>query len=180
VKHRSLTGWLVAAVCFGPFIVALLIYYSPLGRDWLPQLPGSREVLAQPIALPATWRAGAGEPAVWQLVYASTRPCEDECARHLGRLLQVQLALGRDQDRVSRALWHVGSLPELDDFKLTARSLESAEGATLAAALGAEPLEQGRVLVAAPRGEVIVSYPPEVEQKELLRDLKRLLGGPAS
>jgi len=33
------------------------------------------------------------------------------------------------------------------------------------------------VLVANPRGLVIVSYPPDVEQKELLRDLKRLLTG---
>jgi hypothetical protein len=31
--------------------------------------------------------------------------------------------------------------------------------------------------VADPRGELIVSYPPDVEQKGLLRDLKRLLSG---
>ncbi len=35
----------------------------------------------------------------------------------------------------------------------------------------------GRVYVADPRGFVILSYPPDVEQKELLRDLKRLLAG---
>jgi hypothetical protein len=36
------------------------------------------------------------------------------------------------------------------------------------------------VLVADPRGEVILSYPPDVEQKELLRDLERLLAGSGS
>ena len=35
----------------------------------------------------------------------------------------------------------------------------------------------GRVFVADPRREVILSYPPDVEQKELLRDLERLLSG---
>ena len=180
MKHKSSTGWLVALVCFGPFVVALLIYYSPFGRDWLPQLPGSRELLAQPVALPASWRAADGESADWQLIYASMNRCEEQCALHLGRLLQVQVALHRDQDRVSRVVWHVGALPELNDLELTARSLESAEGSRLVAALGAARFSQGRVFVADPRGDVILSYPPDVEQKELLRDLKRLLAGSAS
>ena len=47
-------------------------------------------------------------------------------------------------------------------------------------ALGAQRLEVGRVYVADPRGYLIVSYPAEVEQKELLRDLKRLLSASGS
>jgi hypothetical protein len=47
----------------------------------------------------------------------------------------------------------------------------------MVAALGAERIGDGRVYVADPRGDVILSYPAEVEQKELLRDLKRLLAG---
>ena len=31
VKHKSFAPWLVALVCFGPFAVALFIYYGPLG-----------------------------------------------------------------------------------------------------------------------------------------------------
>ena len=45
----------------------------------------------------------------------------------------------------------------------------------VAAALGAESLAGGRVFVADPQGSVILSYPVDVEQNELLRDLKRLL-----
>ena len=33
----------------------------------------------------------------------------------------------------------------------------------------------GRLYVADPQGNVILSYPPEDEQRELLRDLKRLM-----
>jgi hypothetical protein len=103
--------------------------------------------------------------------------CEQQCALHLGRLLQVQLALGRDQDRVQRAVWHVGNLPQLDDPELAVHSLDDPAGRRVVEALGAERLQNGRVYVADPRGELILSYPPDVEQKELLRDLKRLLTG---
>ena len=174
MKHKSLTPWLVAAVCFGPFAVALFLYYGPFGQTWLPQLPGSRELLAQPIAVPPEWQDGA---ARWQLIYARMAPCEQQCAQHLARLQQVQVALGRDQDRVQRALWHVGDLPDLDDPKLVTHALDDDVGRGVAKALGAERLNDGRVFVANPRGLVIVSYPPDVEQKELLRDLKRLLTG---
>ena len=174
MKHKSFTPWLVAAVCFGPFAVALFLYYGPFGQTWLPQLPGSRELLAQPIAVPPEWHDGA---ARWQLIYARMAPCGQQCAQHLARLQQVQVALGRDQDRVQRALWHVGDLPDLDDPKLAAHALDDDVGRGVAKALGAERLNDGRVFVANPRGIVIVSYPPDVEQKELLRDLKRLLTG---
>ena len=174
MKHKSFTPWLVAAVCFGPFAVALFLYYGPFGQTWLPQLPGSRELLAQPIAVPPEWQDGA---ARWQLIYARMAPCEQQCAQHLARLQQVQVALGRDQDRVQRALWHVGGLPGLDDPKLVTHALDDDVGRGVAGNLGAERLNDGRVFVANPRGVVIVSYPPDVEQKELLRDLKRLLTG---
>jgi hypothetical protein len=166
----------VALVCLGPLVAALLIYYGPFGVTWLPQLPGSRELLREPIAVPPQWRSGASRP--WQLVYATMSPCEEQCVVHLGRLLQVQLALGRDSNRVQRAVWHVGALPQLGDPELAAHGLDDEVGRHVVAALGAERLRGGRVYVTDPRGTVILSYPPEVDQKELLRDLERLLSGP--
>ena len=177
MKRGSLTPWLVALVCLGPFAAALFIYYGPLGPSWLPQLPGSRELLLEPVPLPAEWRTSAQAPDAWQLIYARMTPCEQPCAQHLGRLLQVQLALGGDQERVRRVVWHVGRLPQLDDPELTAFSLDAPAARSVVDALGAERMAEGRVYVADPRGEVILSYPPDVEQKELLRDLERLLTG---
>jgi hypothetical protein len=175
MKHKSFTPWLVAVVCFGPFAAALFLYYGPFGRAWLPQLPGSRELLTTPLSLPPDWQGG-GE-ARWQLIYARMGPCEQQCAQHLARLRQVQVAIGRDQDRLQRALWHAGELPDVADPELVTHALDDDVGRGVAAALGAGRLQDGRVFVANPRGLVIVSYPPDVEQKELLRDLKRLLTG---
>ena len=175
MKRKSFAPWLVALVCFGPFLAALFIYYSPLGRTWLPQLPGSRELVAPPAPLPASWRSGDAAP--WQLIYARMSPCAQQCVQHLGRLLQVQLALGRDQDRLQRVIWHVGSLPDLQDPQLATYALDGEAGQQALEALGADRMIEGRIYVADPRGEVILSYPPDVEQKELLRDLERLLSG---
>lgn len=181
MKHKSLVPWLVALVCFGPFAAALFLYHGPL-RDRLPQLPGSRELLQHPVRLPSEWR---GEPAEnarapWQLIYARMTPCEEQCVRHVGRLLQVERALGRDAERVRRVVWHVGALPPLEGPEPAAYALDGAIGRAVVAVLGPERLGEGRVYVADPRGDVILSYPPDVDQKELLRDLERLLAGPDS
>lgn len=175
MKTKSWAPWLVALACFGPFLLAYALYYGPWGRQWLAPLGGSRELLTTAVPLPAEWRSGAEAP--WQLIYARTTACDLGCAGDLGRLLQVQLALGADQELVGRAVWHVGELPRLEDPELVALRLDSPEGARLVASLEAERLAEGRVFVADPLGNVILSYPKDVDQKELLRDLKRLLRG---
>ena len=177
VRHQSLVPWFVALACIGPFAAALLLYHAPWGVAWLPQLPGTRELLDRPLPLPQAWRTGSGDAHPWQLIYARMSPCEQQCAQHLGRLLQVQVALGRDREHVQRVVWHVGNPPQRGDLSLEARSLDDAAGREVAAALGAAGMVNGRVYVADPQGSVILAYPADVEQKELLRDLKRLLAG---
>ena len=86
-------------------------------------------------------------------------------------------------DRVQRVYLHTGEASPLldnnrpDDSALVMRRLDAAAGASVARVLDAEQLRLGRVYVADPRGNLVASYPPDVEQKELLRDLKRLLAG---
>ena len=166
--------WLVALVCFGPFVFATLLYYGPWGVAWLPKLAGSRVMLTAPVPLPRDW-LGDGPPYRWALVYARMAACEQQCAQHVDRLRQVQLALNRDQDRVQRLLLATAPMPQPLESRLVYRALDDAVGQGVAAALGAESLAGGRVFVADPQGSVILSYPADVEQKELLRDLKRLL-----
>lgn len=175
MKTRSWTPWLVALACFGPFLLAYALYFGPWGATLLRPLGGTRELLATPVAVPKAWRAPDDPP--WQLAYARLTPCELSCAGDLGRLLQVQLALAGDRDLVGRGVWHVEDLPQLDDPELKAARLDSAEGEAFVAALGAERIADGRVFLVDPLGNVILGYPKDVDQKELLRDLKRLLRG---
>jgi hypothetical protein len=189
VRSASPTPWLVALVIFGPFAVAALLYYGSPDLEWLPRLPGSRELIDPSIPAPAAWLGAApadgSGPYPWSLIYARMAACEQQCLHDIERLRQVHGALGRDAARVQRIYLQGGEPPTipaqrgltdgLNDPDLLARRLDDAQGAPIVRALGAEKLRLGRVLIADPRGDLVASYPAEVEQKELLRDLKRLL-----
>jgi hypothetical protein len=158
--------------------LALALRYGPFDLGWLPSLPGSRELLAPPIATPPGWLApdsgGADAPYRWFLIYARMSACDRACAGDLERLRQVQAALGRDHDRVQRVFLHAG--PETSaDPGLELRSLGSPPGEEMARALDAEVLALGRVYIGDPQGRLVAGYPADVAQKELLRDLRRLL-----
>ena len=167
--------WLVAALCFGPFALAMLAYYA---GPRLPQLPGSRELVQPPASiagLPLDPPATPGDRPRWSLIYAKMGACDEQCMRHLDRLRQVHWALGRDLDRVRRVFLHdVDTVPPaMGEF--AAGRLDVELGPPLAAELRAQRIASGRVYIADPRGNLVVSYSPDVDQKELLRDLERLL-----
>jgi cytochrome oxidase Cu insertion factor (SCO1/SenC/PrrC family) len=113
----------------------------------------------------------------WSLIYARITPCEGHCASALARLTEVHLALGRNQARVQRVL-----LVADEDFRMTGDPellvgyLDGERDAELVGALGLEMLEQGRIFVVDPLGNLVMSYPPEPDQARLLEDLERLLG----
>jgi hypothetical protein len=185
VKRAALVPWLVALAVFGPFVAALLLYYVPADLDWLPRLPGSRELLDPPLAAPPAWLeaapGAAGGRYRWFLIYAKMTACDRPCSTTLERLRQVHAALAGDADRVQRVYWYAGAVPDVPaDRDLSLRNIGDAADASTVRALGADRLRGGRVYVADPRGFVVVSYPADVEQKELLRDLKRLLAASGS
>jgi hypothetical protein len=185
VKRAALVPWLVALAVFGPFVAALLLYYVPADLAWLPRLPGSRELLSPPLAPPAGWLEPAPDAAPsryrWFLIYAKMTPCDRPCSAALDRLRQVHAALAGDADRVQRVFWYAGAVPDVPaDRDLSLRNIGDAAGASTVQALGAGRLMGGRVYVADPRRLIVVSYPADVEQKELLRDLKLLLSASGS
>ncbi len=175
MKRRWLVPTLVAVVVFGPFVLATLLYYGPWTLDWLPQLAGQRQLLDPPVPLPASWRDHPPDERAdrWSVIYAKMTACDDVCLQQLMRLRQVQGALGRDASRVRRVCLCGGPPPATSDAGLERLRLQAEPD--FAAAVELDRWPQGRVYVADPRGEVIASYPPDVAQRELLRDIKRLL-----
>ena len=53
--------------------------------------------------------------------------------------------------------------------------LDDDRGAPLLRLLGEDRIQDGRIYICDPLGNLVLSYPADVEQKELLRDLQRLL-----
>ena len=182
MKRSALVPWLVALAVFGPFLAALLLYYLPADLQWLPRLPGSRQLLEPPLAAPSAWLPASPGPRYrWFLIYAKIASCDRPCSSALERLRQVHAALAGDADRVQRVYWYAGAAPEIAaDPDLLLHKIDDAAGESTVRALGFDRLQIGRLYVADPRGLIVVSYPADVEQKELLRDLKRLLSASGS
>jgi hypothetical protein len=177
---RNKTLWLVAAVCFGPALIAYLLYFG-VGPRMAP-LAGSRELVEPPvtleqaaIAVPEHEIAAGAPPVRWSLLYVRTTPCDDACLIAVDRLHRVHLALGDEADRVQRVYLHTGEPPRIpDDPTLLIRELPDG-GSAVVSALGAERVAGGRVYIADPLGNVVAGYPADVEMRELLRDVERLL-----
>jgi hypothetical protein len=175
---------LIAATCLGPIVLALLVYYVPNALTQRQLANPERALLASPMPLPqvAVRTAGGGTTAPdwaryrWSLIYARITPCGGHCAPDLARLTEVHLALGRNRARVQRVL-----LIADEDFRMTGDPellvgyLDGERDAELVGALGLDLLEQGRIFVVDPLGNLVMSYPPAPDQARLLEDLERLL-----
>jgi hypothetical protein len=123
-------------------------------------------------------RAGAGGPRAyrWSLIYARITACDEQCVADLDRLRRVHLALGDDHERVARLYLHTaGAARPLEDHALKSALLDERADDELLERLGRGRLASGRIYIADPMGNLIVSYPADVDLKELERDFSRLL-----
>jgi cytochrome oxidase Cu insertion factor (SCO1/SenC/PrrC family) len=175
---------LIAATCLGPLALALLIYYVPNELTQHQLANPERALLASPKPLPqVAVRTAGGEMTRpdwaryrWSLIYARITPCEGHCASELARLTEVYLALGRNQARVQRVLLTADAdFRMTGDPKLLVGYLDRERDAELVGALGLDLLEQGRIFVVDPLGNLVMSYPPAPDQARMLEDLERLL-----
>ena len=172
---------LVALVFFGPLLLAAIAYYGPW--DWAPRAAHG-ELMEPPLPLPAetlSLLVRDGTPTRgfrddWLLIYARTAPCAAACLDHLIRLQQVLVALAEDRDRVRMALFLAGPIPPAPrDATWAAIRLDEPAGKGIVELLGEHDIREGRIYIADPRRRLVMSYPPDAEQKGLLEDLERLL-----
>ena len=188
MKHRfKVELWLVALVCFLPVVAAYVLYYYGSPGE-LPRLANEERRLHEPAVPlpPVPGRTSQGgmvddlwSQARWTLIYARTSPCDEACLRDLVRLYQVHASLGRDQDRVQRVYMGPGGDPSSAEERVGAAGrLDSPGGERLLKlldSLGEPPGSGGRIYVADPHGNLVLSYPPDAGQEGLRDDLERLL-----
>jgi hypothetical protein len=185
VKQSAWPVVAIAALCLGPFVVALLLYAGRDSFGGFELLPNpDRELFASPPTIPLEplILAGGGRSdptwsrSRWSLIYASSQPCEANCAAALERLDEVWLSLGGDRERVQRIVLMTeapsgGAVPN----GFVVGLLASLGGGMLIDLFGRERLGQGRYFVVDPLGNIILSYPDSADQQGLLDDLERLL-----
>jgi len=188
VRRGRRMGLLLCAVGFGPMVIATLMFYTgwlnPAGHTnegtlMAPPVPVASLQLETRKGIPLADRFGEAraEPNWLMLVVAGR--CEQDCEQLLYLSRQVNIALGKNAPRVSRAS-ALTSVPETlsqrwkDQYGRMER-LQVKPGATPEWPSGITPESEPRLLLVDPMGNVMMHYGTEHSGKQILKDLKHLL-----
>ena len=188
VRRGRRTALLLFAIGFGPMILATIMFYTgwlnPSGHSnngelILPPTPLAELQLQGAKGQPLHTRFGPDVPnAEWMMIVVADN-CINSCEELLYKTRQVNIALGKNANRVNRSAW-LGSVNEqlASRWSKEYSSMERLalpEGATPTWPEGVNPESQPRILLVDPFGNVIMHYGDEHTGKDMLKDLKHLL-----
>lgn len=188
VRRGRRTALLLFAIGFGPMILATVMYYS----GWLhpesrsnhgalidPAIPVAELNLVDDDGQPLQARFGPElQDAKWMMI-VTAQTCGEDCEQLLYLSRQVNIALGKNANRVGRAAW-IDTVPaELQSrWRNEYSSMERltlAPGASPDWPAGVDPAQTPRILVVDPFGNVMMHYGSEHTGKDMLEDLKHLM-----
>ena len=170
--------------------LATLVFYTGIG---IPKGTTNRgELLYPPLHMDdLTWRDDAGAPWTyagaapgWSLLVIGNGNCGEECRERLYLTRQIRTALGKDASRVSRYFVNLDPV-ETEDFSryLAAEQVDldvlHVDAERLRAWLGKpggfDPAEDRLILMADPRGYLMMYYTPAHVGRETIEDMRFLL-----
>lgn len=182
-KRGRLQLVLLAAVFFGPILIAWLLY-DPSGNTPTGETTANGELLTPvPLVPDANLRVAREDqdspyPGRWTLVHTGADACAASCRQALYETRQVRKALGKEDRRVQRILFLDSTAPL--DPAVTAEHpgllVFAADGALAQEFLAAAtPDNAGDVYLIDPLGNLIMRFPADLSMKGIHRDLKKLL-----
>ena len=120
----------------------------------------------------------------WNLIYLSDQ-CGETCLDNLYRMRQIHAAMDKHSLRVQRVLLLLeqdtaGLKPLLTQYagqRIIKTGRTARAGLIPVFKLGADdkPLLTNRLYIIDPRGNLMMSYPPAVDPRGIIKDLKKLL-----
>tara|TARA_R110000764_G_scaffold152858_1_gene240659 strand:+ start:1157 stop:1756 length:600 start_codon:yes stop_codon:yes gene_type:complete len=172
----------ICAVVFGPILVAGLMAHFNIG---IPQTHSNKSDLVEPDIQLENWQIAlepVGYGAPWRLLVTSPEACTDACLQLVHEARQINVAVGREADRVEHLLALGVSLSSTQQEQLEKRfpRLQQATLSTPAYNSSVQQLpaawQQGPQLwLVDPLGRVVLHQSAAAPGKHLLDDLKRLL-----
>lgn len=188
VRRGRRTALLLFALGFGPMIFATIMFYTgwfnPTGHSnngelIQPPLPIAEMQLEGANGKPLADRFGpeASDPE-WMMLVVSEN-CAADCEELLYRARQVNIALGKNANRVNRSAW-LASVPDdlsgrWDEEYRSMERLAITDGKAPQWPSGIRPEQEPRILLVDPFGNIIMHYGTEHTGKDMLKDLKHLL-----
>ena len=194
-KSTNKNTWIIAAIFLlfsAPFITSwYLLTFTEIGRG--DASPSHGELIKPSIQVknlalfnPVTGEFSGKLHGKWSLLYLAEDSCTDNCRQGLYKLRQIRLATGKHAHRVQRVLAVFSEqLPGYiaDDLVQEYRGqlLVMADKITRTHAeqedtyFDREQVYKKRIYLVDPQGNLVLSYPAEVDPKGIIKDLKRLL-----
>ena len=184
-----------------PFFVVLCLFVAPLllafalyyGSHWRPTGTTNKGDLITPaIPLPeVTLNKADGAPTdatflrkTWTLIYVGAGECDAVCRTALINTRNARLLLGKDITRIDRAFLYTGACCDTAYFTaeqqgLIIASLDSDAGQSLLKLFpvrnGVKSLDSKRTYIVDPLGNLMMSYAPGTDARDIYQDLKKLL-----
>ncbi|SDS57032.1 hypothetical protein SAMN05216271_2211 [Halopseudomonas sabulinigri] len=172
----------ICAVVFGPILVAGLMAHFNIG---IPQTHSNKsDLVAAEIQLD-DWQIAldpVGYGAPWRLVVTSPEACTEACLQLVHEARQINVAVGREADRVEHLLASGVGLSSRQQESLEAR-FPRLQQVTLSASAYNSSVQQlpaswqqgPQLWLIDPLGRVVLHQSAAAPGKHLLDDLKRLL-----
>ena len=188
-KSNVLTFWMIVLVFALPPIAAYFMYYSGI----MPEARMNNGILVQAEEFPDlmlqtiddksyTVKSNSGK---WTLLMLTGSSCDDLCKKNIYLMRQVRISLGKDSHNTERLLiitdTHVPAFEALTDFLRDYPGMPVVTGnqydiQTLSKFLvSAAGDTKNKVFLIDPNGKLMMHYAQELQPKDLLSDLKRLI-----
>jgi hypothetical protein len=169
----------IAAIFFGPLIVAAWMYY---GGHFSRPATSNHGTLLAPISnlleeLPHSELLTQGQGA-WLLLYSNDAACAEACQNALYTMRQGRLMLGKEQDRLMRVFLHGDSPPDKVFIANEHQGLMTTQDASLSSLLmNKKPIElpDGGYYLVDPLGNLVMYFRPDMVPTEMIDDIKHLV-----
>ena len=170
---------LIAAVFFGPLIVATVMYYGgylqPEGRTNHGALLAPFVAIAKQHSESEVVKQGDG---YWLLIYGYDGNCDEDCRTALITIRQSQKMLGKEMGRLKRVFLHGESSPDTVFLADEHAGLMALREDALMALLNNEkpaPQPAGGYFLVDPLGNLVMYFRPDIDPSDMVEDIKRLL-----
>lgn len=181
-KHSRLVLFLILAVVIGPFLFAWILVKRSETHHFKTSNHG--DLISSPRNI-ADVEFGKKLLGKWWLVYVSPQKCHQECQDVLYNMKQLQTALGKDATRVERLFVPHPNCPNdicetyLSEFypDLTRATFNAKDfnALFLNPNSGYSDEMLGDIYIVDPLGSIMMHYSPDMDPKNILTDVKRLL-----
>ena len=177
-KKGRLQFLIIAALFFGPLLVAAWLYYG--GEALQPQERANHGALLEPIVSLVDAAPGSAihDSRSWRLLYATDGECGETCRKALYTQRQTPLMLGKEMERVERVFLHGAEPPDTLLVAEEHQGLVALHDPALRAVLDDKrpaTLPAGGYFLMDPHGNLVLYFSPDIKPRDMVDDIKRLL-----